>query len=243
MVIRKQAQRSRRQRVILRTREEILSAAARAFAREEHPTMDDIAKEAGFSAPSLYTYFKSKEEICDAVLQQIRQDMLKTFEEPVPQGLRPAARIELLLRRHLSVVDAHSDAYRMLVRVSNDCQSVRKREKSKAGFVAQFAKAFVGWAEAAGLSDEFGGCSAEDAGYAYWGILHGFLLRWLNRSPQAALLDDAQIIVNFMVYGMSGRSKAPRRTAQAADAEGAAGPPVKSVPRRSRTAVLGRSSP
>jgi AcrR family transcriptional regulator len=55
----------RQQRNIARIREDIVEAAARAFSRHGHRrvTMQDIAREAGYTAASLYTYFRSKKEI------------------------------------------------------------------------------------------------------------------------------------------------------------------------------------
>lgn len=217
MAIQKRAQIRRRERVILRTREDILNAAARAFARQDNPTMEDIAKEAGYTAPSLYTYFKSKEEISEALLQQIRQEVLKTFDEPVPAGLDLSSGLLHLLRRQLLAFDENSEAYRLLFRVAHDCQAGRKREKNRAGFVGQFAKCFADWLCSAGFGDELGGVSGEDLGYAFWGIQHGFLLRWLNASAESKLSDHAEPIVNLLTYGLCGRPKSEARSPKSPD--------------------------
>ena len=57
--------RARRELELARKREGILMAAARAFARGGYhvTTMQDIAREAGYTPPSLYAYFTGKEQI------------------------------------------------------------------------------------------------------------------------------------------------------------------------------------
>jgi len=47
-------------------------------------TMQDIAREAGYTAASLYTYFRSKQEIVEAVMDQLTTEFLQVFEQPLP---------------------------------------------------------------------------------------------------------------------------------------------------------------
>ena len=65
---------------------DILEAATRAFSRPglHGTTMQDIAREAGYTAASLYTYFKSKQEIVDAMSNQLTDEYIQVFEQPVP---------------------------------------------------------------------------------------------------------------------------------------------------------------
>jgi AcrR family transcriptional regulator len=74
----------RREREIARTREDIVEAANRAFVEVgvHDATMQDIAREAGYTAASLYTYFRSKQEIVEAVMDQLTTEFLQVFEQP-----------------------------------------------------------------------------------------------------------------------------------------------------------------
>src|SRR5689334_11777165 len=97
----------RRVREIAWTREEILDAAERAFARAgfDATTMQDIAKEAGYTVPSLYAYFPSKQEIWIGLLGRLTDELLGVFDEPQPKGLSFRQRIELIVRRHHEITE------------------------------------------------------------------------------------------------------------------------------------------
>lgn len=107
---------NRRAREIERTRQDILEAAAREFARSgfHAATMQAIARAAGFTAASLYTYFESKDAIYRALVEDLRARLLAIFELPEPAGLSLAQRLELLLQRQLGLVVERMDALRAL---------------------------------------------------------------------------------------------------------------------------------
>ena len=92
---------SRRQREIERTRVEILEGAARAILRHGYAatTMQDIAAEADYTAASLYTYFKNKDDIVHAFEEHLRAEVFAAFEAPMPSGLSFRQQIEGLHER------------------------------------------------------------------------------------------------------------------------------------------------
>jgi AcrR family transcriptional regulator len=95
-----------------RTREDILLAAARALARTGYTrvTMNDIAQEAGYTVPSLYAYYASKDQIVEALGAMLMSEVLAIFEEGFPEGLTSAQRVELLIRRLFAITDRRSEA-------------------------------------------------------------------------------------------------------------------------------------
>src|SRR5258708_8631107 len=80
---------ARQARSAAHTREGMLHAAAQALARHglEATTMQEIAHEAGYTVPSLYAYFNGKQEIIEALLQQIGERLTRTFTDPLPPRL------------------------------------------------------------------------------------------------------------------------------------------------------------
>src|ERR1700731_4056808 len=80
---------ARQARSAAHTREGMLHAAAQALARHglEATTMQEIAHEAGYTVPSLYAYFNGKQEIIEALLQQMGEQLTMTFTDPMPVGL------------------------------------------------------------------------------------------------------------------------------------------------------------
>ncbi len=107
---------TRRARVIERTRHDIVEAAARVFAGAGYhgATMQAIAREAGFTAASLYTYFRSKDEIHAALIEEINRALLATFDAPVPTGLSFPQRLELLVQRQMELITARRSALRVV---------------------------------------------------------------------------------------------------------------------------------
>ena len=98
---------------IARTRGAILDAAARAFARRGFGgiTMEELAGEAGYSTASLYNYFPNKEAVLRALIDRSLQQMMQAVEGPIPRGLDPGQRVELVLLRLLEA--ARSDLWLM----------------------------------------------------------------------------------------------------------------------------------
>lgn len=94
---------------VARTREAILDAAARAFAVGGFAgiTMDDLAREAGYSTASLYNYFSSKDAVLQALLERSLQSMLRAVDGPVPLGLSPEQCLEVVVLRLLEEARDH----------------------------------------------------------------------------------------------------------------------------------------
>jgi len=79
----------RREREIARTREDIVEAANRAFVEVgvHDATMQDIAPRGWLHGCLLYTYFRSKQKIVEAVMDQLTTEFLQVFEQPLPGNL------------------------------------------------------------------------------------------------------------------------------------------------------------
>ena len=63
-------------------RNQILDAATKVFVRQgfQHARMDDIVEESGLSKGTLYWYFKSKEDIINAILRRLFAGALESLE-------------------------------------------------------------------------------------------------------------------------------------------------------------------
>jgi TetR/AcrR family transcriptional regulator, transcriptional repressor of aconitase len=69
-------------------REEILDAALRCFSRDgfHRTTMQDIVRESGLSPGAIYNYFKSKEEIVEAIANQRQAKEKQLLRDAVETG-------------------------------------------------------------------------------------------------------------------------------------------------------------
>lgn len=87
----------------------IIDGAARAMARHglRKLTMSDIGDEAGVSRGTLYRYFKSKEEVLEAVGKHVADSLTSAFDEAI--AARPA--VEDRLRVVLDVMNRFRDDF------------------------------------------------------------------------------------------------------------------------------------
>jgi len=79
-------------------REQLLSVAKSLFAERgfQSTTMDDIAREAGFTKPILYQYFDSKTDLYREIVAQLAQTLLASLKIAVNTAETPRAKSKCL---------------------------------------------------------------------------------------------------------------------------------------------------
>src|SRR5580658_906693 len=97
-------------------REQLLSVAKSLFAERgfQATTMDDIAKEAGFTKPILYQYFDSKTELYREIVNQTGRKLLDSLRSAVAEVESPRSKIEVAFRVYFEMVVSETDAFRIL---------------------------------------------------------------------------------------------------------------------------------
>jgi len=97
-------------------RDQLLLVARRIFADRgfQATTMDDIAKEAGFTKPILYQYFESKTELYREIVNQTAEKLLSSLRRAVAEVESPRAKIEVAFRVYFEMVVSETDAFRIL---------------------------------------------------------------------------------------------------------------------------------
>ena len=116
-------------------------AATRIFAEQGYvaTSVDDIVAAAGVTKPMLYRHFESKQELCIALLERYREELIAATLEAYaiePSRTRPQAsdptRLEAQLSRMIDAwlawVEAHPDATRLLftpVRGDDGCSALK----------------------------------------------------------------------------------------------------------------------
>jgi AcrR family transcriptional regulator len=191
---------TRRAREIARTREDIVEAASRVFAEAGYheATMQAIAREAGFTAASLYTYFRSKEQIYEALDEDIKATILATFDEPMPAGLTLPQRLELLLQRQLALIARRRDALRVALQFS---PSKRREHEGHEEFIARLE---VFFRDAPG---DFR-CPPGDAARLFFGLVRAMLEPWILGAEPPGVGRESARLVDFFLNGVA--APAPR---------------------------------
>jgi AcrR family transcriptional regulator len=97
-------------------RDQLLLVARAIFAEKgfQATTMDDIAKEAGFTKPILYQYFESKTELYREIVNQTAQKLMTSLQTAVAEVESPRAKIEVAFRVYFEMVVSETDAFRIL---------------------------------------------------------------------------------------------------------------------------------
>src|ERR1043166_4840796 len=117
------------------SRASILQAAVREFAREgvAGARTDAIARSAGVNKALLYYYFKDKEALYDAVLDEVFSGVSRVIHGALSQPLPPRERLKAYVRAHFDYIAAHPPYHRIV-----NAEFLRAgRESSRMGRVAQ----------------------------------------------------------------------------------------------------------
>lgn len=89
-----------------KTRTKLVDVARQLFAKNglENTTMNDIAAASGKGRRTLYTYFKSKEEIYWAVIEGEMERLSERMDEVAEQELEPEDKLVELVYTHLNMI-------------------------------------------------------------------------------------------------------------------------------------------
>lgn len=200
----------RRQRAIERTRHEILGAAANTFARKgfRGTTITDIATAAGYTPPTLYSYFHSKSELFAALLEQVQGEIASTFEETGLPEMTFEQRLHLLIHRQLEVAERHSDAFTVFFTV----RPVGESEES--AFDACVLR-LADWIRASSTAEERGGADPELMACAVAGMMQAFVRHTLKGGGKAPLARLSSTVAGLVLHGVRGHlDAAPAPTAR-----------------------------
>ena len=189
----------------------MLHAAAQALARHglEATTMQEIAREAGYTVPSLYAYFNGKQEIIEALLQQIGEQLTRTFTDPMPPGLAFPEKLELLLERQLEFGQEWREAFKVVfgARRKKDHGGISRQPS----FAEPYLESLSRWLKEASLPEDLGGYEVDDLACMLRGILQATFDRWLRTRQPRRLADQASSITHLLLYGLLSERRPARR--------------------------------
>ena len=91
---------------ILKTRQLLVDVARQLFAKKglENTTMNDIALLSGKGRRTLYTYFKSKEDIYFAVIESELERLSEKLDEVAAKKIHPQEKVIELIYTHLNMI-------------------------------------------------------------------------------------------------------------------------------------------
>jgi AcrR family transcriptional regulator len=119
-------------------REQLLLVARTIFAERgfQSSTMDDIAKEAGFTKPILYQYFESKTDLYREIVAQTAEQLLASLDRAVSSVESPRAKIEVAFRVYFDMVVGETDAFRILFIHNHEGDTSRELRELELGLIS-----------------------------------------------------------------------------------------------------------
>lgn len=91
--------------MVLKTREKLIDVARQLFAHKgvENTTMNDIATASDKGRRTIYTYFKSKREIYDAIVEQESEKIVQQLREIMTLNLSPTDKLRRFLEKRFEI--------------------------------------------------------------------------------------------------------------------------------------------
>jgi AcrR family transcriptional regulator len=127
----------------IRTRAALITAARTVFERDGYldARMSDISAEAGVASGSVYTYFTNKEEVFQAVVEEVQEEMLHPHLRRRTGVTDPRELIDLANREYLRSYKKNAKLMALLEQVAQIDENFRRlRIERAAAFVQRNAK-------------------------------------------------------------------------------------------------------
>ena len=185
---------------------QIITAAITAFARLgfNKTRMDDIASEAGLSKGTLYLYFKSKDEIITAVLDQFFTDELDGVADLLAAPIPVAQKMETLIVQMMADTEAQLGEY---LSVWLEFYAIAAREgvfrERMLEYMHQFIDLFTALIQLGIDNGEFRAVNARDTAMVASAQLEGLLLYWAVDREAVDLKVVVKTAVDLLLCGLA----------------------------------------
>src|SRR5512137_2465227 len=198
----------RRQRAVARTRDDILNAAVRAFARTgfQSVTMRDIAREAGYTAAALYTYFENKQEILAALVKLMIDEFLAVVDAPLPPRLGFPQRVEVLIGCVLDQAERRRDLFMLFLSLAqaNQHPPPAKGHPDPIRTMMKAQERVVRWFAENARARDLGGHDPEDVARFFSGLTQSFMSDWVVRGTRPGqFIGRTSLILDLFLHGVS----------------------------------------
>jgi AcrR family transcriptional regulator len=199
----------RRHRLASLAREDILRAAAAAFAGRgyQEATLQQIAAAAGFTAASLYTYFPSKEAIYRELGSKVVAEVAAPFRRKLPADWSFGERVGALVEAQCAVAERWRDAFMFFMRLMERGEPVPGRNRDHGHELLELCEQ---WMQRNAPPSSLR-VAPDDAGPVLWSVLNAFVYRWVTKEPSEPLSVVMPRIVDVFLHGILQVDGAARR--------------------------------
>lgn len=200
---------SRKERERESRKQEILAAAKAVFAKEGYhgAALDEIALRAEFSKASLYTYFKDKQDLFDAVLEDGLDRLLVKVKEIASQELPPLSKLELIVKGVVEYLEDDRDFFRVF-----NPERVRMTDMRDPHLNKRILPKLNSFIEVAALVVKEGmdqkmikKMDPLEVANLLFGMIHSVVAQWLLKGAKEPLAERSKVILDILLDGIQSR--------------------------------------
>jgi AcrR family transcriptional regulator len=126
------------------SKEQIINAAAKVFITDgfENATVDDIAKEAKIAKGSIYTYFKSRDEILTESIKFVASERINALQSLINKKKSSLEKLQILISANKKIAQIQPELFLM-----NYALLLSSHENIKKKVASEFFKAYLSLVE------------------------------------------------------------------------------------------------
>jgi len=184
----------------------ILDAATHVFAERGFfsAQVADIARRAGIAAGTVYLYFRSKDDILISLFDRTMQDAIRDGRESIAEVTEPIERLRRIARLHLERLGRDRNlAVVFQVELRQSTKFMARLSATRLRTYLGIIRDTIAEGQTAGVIRT--SIAPTLAAKVFFGALDEMATNWILSNRQYALADDADEVVNVLLYGMAER--------------------------------------
>ena len=184
-------------------RARILKAALDEFSDKgfHHSTIDSMAERAGIAKGTVYRYFKTKEELFNALKDDTMTEFVEQAKRAVGQETEVLNILDRVIRSYLGFFEQNSAFFKVIIQEQRDFG----REFSEK-FINELILAFPGLKRACWKASRQGQLKQLNYFTVFFGIvgfLNGVIQKWLHDCGSGSLLDEVDTVKEVLFHGFA----------------------------------------
>lgn len=191
---------ARREHKQSRARINILEAAEVVFQEKglSGARLQDIAAQSGYTVPTLYTYFKNKEAIVEALFERLTHEIIETFSILPPKGYTLEQSLQFFIHQAFELSDRRRGLVLLVIEMHDRPEFLNSQRCTR---VRELHEAIVHWLRQVlhGTSTQW---SFEEMGVFLLGLWHSNTSLWLMEMDSGRLSDRAIAVCEMALKGI-----------------------------------------
>jgi AcrR family transcriptional regulator len=184
----------------------ILNAARELFVEEgyRNVSMRKIARKIGYSATTIYLYFKNKGELVNCLAEEMLEKLVKVFQDVQGENLDPVARLKKMGEAYVRLATEDPNGYRVAFMMETDLWSKPEDYLKEGSQGLRFYQMILNAVEACVKCREPRREEIEAAAQAVFAAVHGLVALWLTYPafPWASRQQLQQVVIDSAVGGI-----------------------------------------